>query len=69
MFGAKIRKIGMVYPCIPQFCYIKVGFNGVYMSQMCYPDVEPSLSDLRADNWTTDAGFQLTEFVNYADSQ
>ena len=34
MFEAKIRKIG-----IPQFCYIKVGFKGVYMSRTCFPDV------------------------------
>ena len=26
-FGAKLRKIG-----IPQFCYVKVGFKGVYMT-------------------------------------
>ena len=25
-FGAKIRKIGI--PCIPHFCYIKVGLKG-----------------------------------------
>ena len=35
-FGAKIRKI--VYPCIPQFYYIKVGYDGVFISQTCYPD-------------------------------
>ena len=35
-FGAKIRK--KVYPCIPQFCYIKVGFEGVYISRTCFPD-------------------------------
>ena len=35
-FGAKIRKIGI--PCIPQFCYIKVGFKGVYISRTCFPD-------------------------------
>ena len=32
-FGAKIRKIG-----IPQFCYIKVGFKGVYLLRTCFPD-------------------------------
>ena len=36
-FGAKIRKIG-IPPCIPQFRYIKMGFKGVYMSQICFPD-------------------------------
>ena len=28
-----------MYPCIPQFCYIKVGFKGVYISRTCFPDV------------------------------
>ena len=36
------KKIGI--PCIPQFCYIKVGFKGVYISQTCFPD-EPARSD------------------------
>ena len=27
-----------VYPCIPQFCYIKVGFMGVSISRTCFPD-------------------------------
>ena len=35
--GAKIRK--KVYPCILQFCYIKVGYKGVYISRTCFPDV------------------------------
>ena len=34
--GAKIRKIGI--PCIPQFCYIKVGYKGVYIKQTCFHD-------------------------------
>ena len=32
---AKIRKIG-----IPQFCYIKVGFKGVYITCTCFPDAK-----------------------------
>ena len=32
--GAKIRKLG-----IPQFSYIKLGFNGVYITGTCFPDV------------------------------
>ena len=32
-FGAKIRKIGI--PCISQFCYIKVGYTGVYIACTC----------------------------------
>ena len=33
MFWIKIKKKKRVYPCIPQFCYIKVGDNGVYIVQ------------------------------------
>ena len=36
-FRAKIRK--NVYPCKPQFYYIKVGCKGVYITRTCYPDV------------------------------
>ena len=32
--GAKIRK-KIVYTCKPQFYYIKVGYDGVYISQTC----------------------------------
>ena len=27
-----------VHPCIPQFYYIKVGYKGVYISRICFPD-------------------------------
>ena len=37
MFWSKKEK--QVYHCIPQFCYIKVGFKGVYITQTCFPDV------------------------------
>ena len=33
-FGANIRKIGK--PCISQFCYIIVGFKGVYFSRTLF---------------------------------
>ena len=36
-FEAKIRKI--VYPCKPQFYYIKVGCKGVFVTQTCFHDV------------------------------
>ena len=36
-FRAKIRK--NVYPCTPQFYYIKVGYKGVYITQTCLHDV------------------------------
>ena len=28
------------YPCIPQFCYIKVEFKGVFITWTCFPGVE-----------------------------
>ena len=41
-FGTKIRKIGKnkkkVNPSISQFCCIKVGYKGVYILWICYPD-------------------------------
>ena len=27
-----------VFPCIPKLCYIKVGFEGAYVVQTCFPD-------------------------------
>ena len=36
-FGAKIRK--NVYPCKPQFYYIKVGCKGVFVTRTCFRDV------------------------------
>ena len=35
-FGAKIRK--NVYPCKPQFYYIKVGCKGVFITRTCFRD-------------------------------
>ena len=35
MFWSKNKK---VYPCIPQFYYIKVGFKGVFITRTCFPD-------------------------------
>ena len=37
MFWSKNKKICI--PCIPQFCYIKVGFKGVYITGTCFRDV------------------------------
>ena len=36
-FESKIRKID-IYPCIPQFYCIKVGYNGVFITRTCFPD-------------------------------
>ena len=35
-----------VYPCKPQFYYIKVGCKGVYITMTCYPDVHVDLLSL-----------------------
>ena len=35
-FGAKIRN--KVYPCEPQFYYIKVGCKGVFVTRTCFRD-------------------------------
>ena len=37
MFLSKNKKIN-VYPCKPQFYYIKVGFKGVNIIQVCFRD-------------------------------
>ena len=37
MFWSKNTK-KKVYPCIPQFYCIKVGFKGVYITRTCFPD-------------------------------
>ena len=42
-FEAKIRT------CIPQFCYIKVGFKGVYISWTWFPDV--SIFTMSLGHW------------------
>ena len=42
-FGAKIRKIGIHW--IPQFCYIKVGYEGVCITRTCFPEVLSILKD------------------------
>ena len=43
-FRAKIRK--KVYPCTPQFYYIKVGCKGVYFTRTGYHDVILPLSKI-----------------------
>ena len=37
MFWSKNKK-NRYTPCIPQFCYIKVGFKGVYITRTCFLD-------------------------------
>ena len=40
-YGAKIRK--NVYPCKPQFYYIKVGCKGVFVTRTCFRAVRPDM--------------------------
>ena len=43
-FGAKIRKIlGIPLHTKVLLPYIKVGFEGIYFTQTCYPDVNADL--------------------------
>ena len=41
-FGTKIRK--KVYPCKPQFYYIKLGCKGVLVTRTCFRDVSRKVS-------------------------
>ena len=43
MFWSKHKKKN-VYPCKPQFCYIKVGCKGVYITRTCFPDANTFLA-------------------------
>ena len=38
MFWSKNKK-NRYTPAYPSFCYIKVGFKGVFISRTCFPDV------------------------------
>ena len=38
MFWSKNQK--NVYPCKPQFCYIKLVCKGVFITRTCYPVVQ-----------------------------
>ena len=39
MFWSKNKKKRQVYPSIPQFFYIKVGYKGAYFARTCFPDI------------------------------
>ena len=49
MFLSRNKK-NNVYPCKPQFYYIKVGFKGVKIILACFHDVSPSLN--LSTKWT-----------------
>ena len=42
MFSSR-NKQNNVYPCTPQFCYIKAGFKGVKIIWACFRDAQPNL--------------------------
>ena len=39
MFWSKKKKNRFIYPRIPQFYYMKVGFKGVYITWTCFPEM------------------------------
>ena len=45
MFWSKNKK--KVYPCKPQFYYIKVGCKGVYITRTCYHDAVSILNVIK----------------------
>ena len=61
----------MVYPCIPQFCYIKVGYKGVYITKTCFPDVHPinSYGYKVLNNWRTSISGLQGELLNHNDTE
>ena len=40
LFWSKNKENRYTYPCKPQFCYMKEGYKGVYISRNCFPDVK-----------------------------
>ena len=42
MYVLEQKQENKVYPLKPQFFYIKVGFEGVYIARTCFPDVGKS---------------------------
>ena len=42
-----------MYPCNPQFLYIKVGVKGIKFTRACYPDVPFKTSNIQNHNRTT----------------
>ena len=49
MFWSKNKKKN-VYPCKPQFYYIKVGCKGVFVTQTCFHDVMDDVSQCQCVN-------------------
>ena len=49
-FGGKKKKI--VIPCISQFCYIKVGFEGAFIARTCFPDEKTKTKENHHHHYT-----------------
>ena len=50
MFWSKKLKKRYTYLCIPKFCFIKVGFKGVYITWTCFHDDMCTESFVHAEN-------------------
>ena len=50
VFWSKNKKNRYTLSCTSQFCYIKVGFEGVYISRTCFPDVFVKVCQKYADS-------------------
>ena len=62
MFWSKNKK-NKYTPAYPRFCYIKVGFNGVYITRTCFPDaVQKFVAGFKR---ATDEGL-LPEIAHYS---
>ena len=59
MFWAKNKKNRYVYPCIPQFYYVKVGYNGVFIAWTCFPDGDSICTFIKNENLSNGAFFFL----------
>ena len=46
MFLSRNKKKNNVYPCKPQFYYIKVGFKGVKIIKQCFRDGTINVSEV-----------------------
>ena len=58
MFWSKNKK-NRYTPAYPRYCYIKVGFKGVYITRTCFPDdafqvaITMATSEMRSDGRLT----------------
>ena len=70
MFLSRNKK-NNVYPCKPQFYYIKVGFKGVKIIYACFRDAVEEGSKVNDHNWVNNQmckreSMQILKFLNNA---